>query len=55
MQVTETARDGLKRTLQVVIGQSELNERFSERLDELKDRYGMNLDQVFRQLVGADA
>lgn len=22
-------------------------------LDELKDRYGMNLDQVFRQLVGA--
>ena len=38
MQVTETARDGLKRTLQVVIGQAELSERFSSRLDELKDR-----------------
>ncbi|MBA2127314.1 trigger factor [Hyphomicrobium methylovorum] len=38
MQVTETARDGLKRTLQVVVGQAELNERFSERLDEMKDR-----------------
>jgi trigger factor len=38
MQVTETARDGLKRTLQVVVGQAELSERFTERLDELKDR-----------------
>lgn len=38
MQVTETARDGLKRTLKVVVGQAELSERFSERLDELKDR-----------------
>lgn len=38
MQVTETARDGLKRTLQVVVGQDELGERFSVRLDELKDR-----------------
>lgn len=38
MQVTETARDGLKRTLQVVVAQAELNKRFSERLDELKDR-----------------
>ncbi|AGK57426.1 trigger factor [Hyphomicrobium denitrificans 1NES1] len=38
MQVTETARDGLKRTLQVVVGKAELGERFSERLDELKDR-----------------
>ncbi len=28
MQVTETARDGLKRTLQVVVGQAELSERF---------------------------
>lgn len=38
MQVTETARDGLKRTLQVVVGQDELEQRFSVRLDELKDR-----------------
>ena len=38
MQVTETARDGLKRTLQVVVGKAELGERFSERLVELKDR-----------------
>ncbi len=38
MQVTETAREGLKRTLQVVVGQAELNERFTTRLDELKDR-----------------
>ena len=38
MQVTETARDGLKRTLQVVVGQGELNERFAVRLDELRDK-----------------
>ncbi|NOT72917.1 MAG: trigger factor [Hyphomicrobium sp.] len=38
MQVTETGRDGLKRTLKVVVGQQELGERFSVRLDELKDR-----------------
>ena len=38
MQVTETAKDGLKRTLKVVVGQQELGERFSVRLDELKDR-----------------
>ena len=38
MQVTETARDGLKRTLKVVVNQQELGERFSVRLDELKDR-----------------
>jgi trigger factor len=38
MQVTETARDGLKRTLQVVVEKAELGARFSERLDELKDR-----------------
>lgn len=38
MQVTETARDGLKRTLKVVVDQAELGERFSVRLDELKDR-----------------
>ncbi|MBS0249678.1 MAG: trigger factor [Proteobacteria bacterium] len=38
MQVTETAREGLKRTLQVVVGQAELSERFASRLDEIKDR-----------------
>lgn len=38
MQVTETARDGLKRTLQVVVAQAELGERFSARLDRLKDQ-----------------
>jgi trigger factor len=38
MEVTETAKDGLKRTLKVIVGQSELDERFSVRLDELKDR-----------------
>ncbi len=38
MQVTETVRDGLKRTLTVVVNQQELGERFSVRLDELKDR-----------------
>jgi trigger factor len=38
MQVTETARDGLKRTLTVTVDQAELGERFSVRLDELKDR-----------------
>ncbi len=37
MQVTETARDGLKRTLEVVVAQAELGERFSGRLDKLKD------------------
>ncbi len=38
MQVTETARDGLKRTLEVVVPKAELNKRFTSRLDELKDR-----------------
>ncbi len=38
MQVTETSRDGLKRTLKVVVPQSELSERFSTRLGELKDQ-----------------
>lgn len=38
MQVTETAREGLKRTLQVVVGQAELSERFASRLDEIKGR-----------------
>lgn len=38
MQVTETVKDGLKRNLTVVVGKQELGERFSTRLDELKDR-----------------
>lgn len=38
MQITETNTDGLKRTLKVVVGAAELNERFSARLDEIKDR-----------------
>jgi trigger factor len=38
MQVTETSATGLKRELKVVVGQSELNERFTSRLDETKDR-----------------
>jgi trigger factor len=37
MQVTETSTDGLKRTLKVVVGANELNERFTSRLDEVKD------------------
>ena len=37
MQVTETSTDGLKRTLKVVVGAGELNERFTSRLDEVKD------------------
>ena len=38
MQVTETSTEGLKRTLKVVVGADELGQRFSERLDEVKDR-----------------
>ncbi len=38
MQVTETQNEGLKRTLKVVVGADELGKRFSERLDEIKDR-----------------
>ena len=37
MQVTEANTDGLKRTLKVVVGSSELNDRFTARLDEVKD------------------
>jgi len=37
MQVTETSSDGLKRTLKVVVGASELADRFTTRLDEVKD------------------
>jgi trigger factor len=38
MQVTETSSSGLKRELRVVVGQTELGERFAARLDEVKDR-----------------
>ena len=38
MQITETINDGLKRTLKVVVGASELSERFDKRLDEMKDQ-----------------
>lgn len=41
MQVTETNSDGLKRELQVVVGVDELNERFSARLDSMKDRVNL--------------
>jgi trigger factor len=38
MQVTETSSSGLKRELKVIVAQGELNERFSVRLDEVKDQ-----------------
>ena len=38
MQVTETVNEGLKRNLTVVVPKQELGERFTTRLDELKDR-----------------
>jgi trigger factor len=38
MQITETSNDGLKRTLKVVVEAGELGRRFTERLDEIKDR-----------------
>lgn len=38
MQITETSNEGLKRTLKVVVGAEELGKRFTERLDEIKDR-----------------
>jgi trigger factor len=38
MQITETSSEGLKRTLQVVVPAGELGKRFSDRLDEIKDR-----------------
>ena len=37
MQITETTSSGLKRELKVVVGQSELKERFTSRLDEVKN------------------
>ncbi len=38
MQVKETVSEGLKRELQVVVGVAELNERFSARLNDMRDR-----------------
>ena len=38
MQITETNEEGLKRTLKVVVAAGELSERFSARLDDIKDR-----------------
>jgi trigger factor len=38
MQITETSNEGLKRTLKVVVEADELGKRFTERLDEIKDR-----------------
>jgi len=38
MQVTEANTEGLKRTLKVVVGADELGKRFTERLDEIKER-----------------
>jgi trigger factor len=38
MQVSETSSSGLKRELKVIIAQGELTERFSSRLDEVKDQ-----------------
>jgi trigger factor len=38
MQVTETSSSGLKRELKVVVGRSELSERFTSRLDEVKNQ-----------------
>ena len=37
MQITETTSSGLKRELKVVVGQNELKERFTSRLDEVKN------------------
>jgi trigger factor len=37
MQVTETLSQGLKRELKVVVGASELSERFTTRLDQVKN------------------
>ena len=38
MQITETSNEGLKRTLQVTVPAGELDKRFADRLDEMKDR-----------------
>jgi trigger factor len=38
MQVTQTGSEGLKRTLKVVVAQSELGEKFTAKVDEIKDK-----------------
>ena len=38
MQVTETANDGLKRELKVVVNAEELDGKLSARLEDLKDK-----------------
>jgi trigger factor len=38
MQITETNATGLKRELKVIVGQSELGERFATRIDEVKEQ-----------------
>lgn len=38
MQVTETSSEGLKRKLKVVVGADELGQRFSDRVDSIKDK-----------------
>src|SRR5437867_13130619 len=38
MQVTETLTEGLKRELKVVVGTGELTQRFTTRLDEVKNQ-----------------
>ncbi|MGI9387233.1 MAG: trigger factor [Methyloligellaceae bacterium] len=41
MEITETTSDGLKRELKVKIAASELNDRLSKRLDELKTQVNL--------------
>jgi trigger factor len=62
MQVTETLSDGLKRELRVVVPASELNERLTARLGELKDqvrikgfRPGMVPIQHLKRVYGRSA
>ncbi len=38
MQIKEVTTDGLKRELEVVVATGELNERFQDRLNEIKDK-----------------
>lgn len=41
MEITETSSEGLKRELKVTVGASELNEKFSARLNELKSQVNL--------------
>lgn len=41
MEITETSSDGLKRELKVIVAASELEQRLSTRLDELKAKVNM--------------